>query len=232
MECVCVAKVQSSTAHRTLGSAMSSGLVRCVFDSFMEIEEPKDDSSRMHSAQEFGRAILGKISTNELAMTAFDAFSSELTTCLRGVFKPNETYRSRAAKREKLWTAFHQVRFSEVPSIWGRFFASQGILHADQFFLQSVTQKLFEKLLLREFSADAASSSHPINDPSSEQAHTSLTEDELNALRYACGYIPHNLLKKFQRRSGTKYDQFVECLGEMAVCGDNDTDGIHKNLDR
>ena len=71
---------------------------------------------------------------------------------------------------------------------------SQNILHADKFFLQSVTQTLFEKLLLCEFSSNAASSSHPINDSSSEQAHTSLTEDELNALRYACGYISGSLI--------------------------------------
>lgn len=130
---------------------MSSGLVRCVLDSFMEIQEPKDDSSPIHRAREFGQSILGKISANELAMMTFDAFSEELTACLRGVFHPDQTYRSHAAKREKLWTSFHQIHFSEVPSIWDRFLTSQGILHADQFFLQSATQKLFEKLILRGF---------------------------------------------------------------------------------
>ena len=44
-----------------------------------------------------------------------------------------------------------------------------------------------------------------------------LSEDELNAMRYAGGYVPHSLLKRFEKRKGKKYDQFIECLGDMAV---------------
>ena len=44
-----------------------------------------------------------------------------------------------------------------------------------------------------------------------------LTKDELNSMQYACGYVPHQLLKKYEKRNGTKYSQFVECLGNMAV---------------
>ena len=51
-----------------------------------------------------------------------------------------------------------------------------------------------------------------------EQVH--VTVDELNEMRYACGYVPHSLLKRFQVRSGEKYSQFVECLGNMAVTGE------------
>ena len=47
-----------------------------------------------------------------------------------------------------------------------------------------------------------------------------LTVDELNALRYACGYVSHRLLKKFEKRKGDKFRQFVHCLGEMAVVGE------------
>ena len=39
-------------------------------------------------------------------------------------------------------------------------------------------------------------------------------------MRYACGYVSHRLLKKFEKRKGDKFFQFVHCLGEMAVVGE------------
>ena len=47
-------------------------------------------------------------------MTAFDEFSLLLAR-LKDIIKSTKTYRSCAAKREKLWIAFHQVRFSKIP---------------------------------------------------------------------------------------------------------------------
>lgn len=44
-----------------------------------------------------------------------------------------------------------------------------------------------------------------------------MTTDELNALQYAAGYVPHALLKKYEKRTGQKYEAFIECLGDMAV---------------
>ena len=35
-------------------------------------------------------------------------------------------------------------------------------------------------------------------------------------------HVAMYLTVKFQKRSGKKYDQFIECLGEMAVFSDND----------
>ena len=46
------------------------------------------------------------------------------------------------------------------------------------------------------------------------------TEDEMNAMRYACGYVPHALLKKYEKKCGDKYSNFVQCLGDMAIEGE------------
>ena len=46
-----------------------------------------------------------------------------------------------------------------------------------------------------------------------------LTTDEM---RYACGYVPHKLLKRYEARSGAVYSQYVQCLGDMAVEGEGD----------
>ena len=195
--------------------------MRCVFDSLMEGDEVVDDSPQL-SARRFCRSVLEKATADEASMTAFDCFSEELTACLRGIFKPNATYRSLAAKREKFWSAFHQMRLSAVPHIWERFLSPQGI-PLDHFSIQSVTQKLFERLLVRDFSVAPAAT----NLPHSSSVHqvrddVSLAKDELSVLQYACGYVPCCLLKKLQRKSGTKYDQFVQCLGQMAVSSDVD----------
>ena len=185
-------------------AAMSSGLVRCVFDSFMETT---CDSPRMHSAREFGRDILGR---NELATADF---SVELTTCLRGVFKPNVTYRSSAAKRDgPLFTTYDFLKFR----VSGEGFSPPRLLAR-----QTISRSL--KCCLRNYSSvNFRTVQHgPTHwlilpeDQMKQTCHMSLSTDELNALRYACGYVPHNLLKKFQDRSGTKFDQFVECLDSV-----------------
>ena len=43
-------------------------------------------------------------------------------------------------------------------------------------------------------------------------------------LQYACGYVPQHLLKKYQKRSGSKFNQFVQCLGQMTECADCEED--------
>ena len=44
-------------------------------------------------------------------------------------------------------------------------------------------------------------------------------------MQYACGYVPHKLLKRYESRTGGKAKHFVECLGNMAVvCEDHDGD--------
>ncbi len=37
---------------------------------------------------------------------------------------------------------------------------------------------------------------------------------------HACGYVALKLLRKYERKSGEKFDQFEMCLGEMAVLGE------------
>jgi len=49
-----------------------------------------------------------------------------------------------------------------------------------------------------------------------------LTEDELNAMRYACGYVPHALLKKYEIKRGDVYSEYGQCLGDMSIKGEGD----------
>ena len=86
---------------------------------------------------------------------------------------------------------------------------------SDPITMQSVFQQLFENSVIAHF---ASLSSHV-----DTQIDTSeLTFDDLNVLRYACGFVAHSLLKKFDKRKGQKYALFVDCIGEIAVAGDGE----------
>ena len=47
-----------------------------------------------------------------------------------------------------------------------------------------------------------------------------LSGDELNALRYAAGFVSHSLLKRFEKRKGEKFSRFITCLGVVGEGSD------------
>ena len=81
--------------------------------------------------------------------------------------------------------------------------------------MQAVFRQIFEDCMSEHFTI--TSSVH-----SSSEDEVTLTAHELNALRYACGYIAHSLLKTFECKTGDKFSQYITCLGEMAVVGEGE----------
>ncbi len=88
----------------------------------------------------------------------------------------------------------------------------------DWLLMQQVFRRVFDDCVCKYFTALA---------PAVEQFETqvTLTSDELNALRYACGYVAHSLLKIFERRrkKEAKLCQFITCLGDMAIAGEGES---------
>ena len=195
---------------------MSSGLVRCAILAVVEEQELLVTSARMDCVRTVAKSILERASSGEAEMTAFDAFALDLTACLRRILETESAYRSAAARREKMWIAFHQVRLTEMPRIWEKYITSLNI-QPDHFLQQSANQKLFEMLLSSHlYTPQSGSSQHAQPTISSD---TVFSKDELNALQYACGYVPHALLKGYEKRCGEKFDQ---CLSDMAVASEHD----------
>ena len=67
--------------------------------------------------------------------------------------------------------------------------------------------------------------SRPSRSSKSVVQELQLTKDEMNALRYASGYVARKLLKKYEnehsrKKLGIKAEHFEECLGNMAVAYD------------
>lgn len=71
------------------------------------------------------------------------------------------------------------------------------------------TEKCFLRLTLKFFDYHAHAATGTVD----------MTTDELNAL--ATGYVPHALLKRFEKRTGNKYEAYIECLGDVAVSCDD-----------
>jgi len=186
------AKTASSELRGALSTVvMASGMTRCAISAVLEDEELKVNSPRIERLKRLGSTVLERVIAGDAEMTAFDEFSTNLLSLLRGLFQPANVCRSVSTKREKLWTSFHQICIRQLPEVWEQLFSSLAIEYDDDLLQQSTNQKLFEMLLSSEFSSHSQ--------PQAEKGHGTITEvelsrDELNALRYACGYVPFRLI--------------------------------------
>ena len=135
---------------------MASELVRRSLSAVIEEHTLQLDSHRIRGVKELVGNILKKISDGEPAVTAFDAFATELVSTLRSAFSSHTTFRSSAAKREKVWSAFHQLRVAKLPSLWTKFLESIDVEADDQLLQQSVNSKTLEMLLPEQFASQAS----------------------------------------------------------------------------
>ncbi len=78
---------------------------------------------------------------------------------------------------------------------------------------QSVSRIVFNHFLVEFFAANSDSNATP--------AKATLLAEEDNAVRYASGYVSMKLSKKFEKQSGNKAAQFVQCLNNMAMVGND-----------
>lgn len=165
-----------------------------------------------------GKQLINKISENEQAAESFDKFCANLYAKLESLCDSCRDERSCSLAKGKLWCLFHMVCTCEIPEIWDNLFMELGISCEDQLLPQSVSQEIFEKVIVKHFSrlSGSPSTSTPVI-----QEVITLSKDELNVLQYVGGYVPHALLKRY-KRFGKKYENLFECLKEMAVVGETD----------
>ena len=81
---------------------------------------------------------------------------------------------------------------------------------------QHVNQMLYEKQIKSHFSTECESANVELG--SSEPPE--ITVDEENIIRYAAGYVPYKLLKKYEQQTSATAQYYVECLGNMAINGE------------
>ena len=197
---------------------MATGLVRSAIVAVME--KSPTQSTRNAKLRGWGQEIIDKIQGEE-EMIAFDKFSVELLRYLQEKVKfVSCECKSNNLKREKLWSTFHELRMKGIlPSLWKELVGSLKMNIDDPLLEQSLYQEVFEMCVHEYFTSSSSSNN---DSAQSCEATSILTEDELNVLRYACGYVARALLKRYEQRSGEVNSQYVACLSEMAVDGEGD----------
>ena len=118
-------------------------------------------------------------------MDLFDKFSLTIVDAMKKLLK--DLPKAQEAELEKVWSEFHKLSQSTLPSLWERFLASVN-LENSRFFQQAVSVRVF-KMLLKETFSTAGDTSRPVE--------VQLTIDELNTMRYACVFVPHSLLRSW-----------------------------------
>ncbi len=123
----------------------SSQLVRrCIEEKLAESKEIK--STRSQIMQDTGKDIFTKMDADG-GIEAFKQFSEQLIQALQSAFDDAKKHPSLEDKKCQMWATFHQLRLSELPVIWEKFFTSMKISsRGDPMLAQSVNQYLFEKL--------------------------------------------------------------------------------------
>jgi len=150
---------------------------------------------------------LSLLEENKDKFTAFStAFAEVISSALETVSEA-----SQSQERALMWTAFHKVRESKLPALWRTFLEGVDCRSAleEPLFMELVNETYFENLIKQRCA-------HP---PQKAVMSPSLTTDEENIIRYACGYVGMKLHDRFIKQDGKKAEQFVECIDSMHVAG-------------
>lgn len=106
-----------------------------------------------------------------------------------------ETIVLSAKKKEKILTAFHHFRVSQLPILWKDFCSENDIQESlDPLLYQSIFQDYF---LNKIHTAKG-------NESSETKSYDSITVDEENVIRFIGGYIPHTILQNLKRRKSSE----------------------------
>ncbi len=116
---------------------------------------------------------------------------------------------SHGAKLEvgKMWTNYHSFRSSKNFFVLWSKFLSQSINKGSPIFFQYITHHLFTQLVKEH---------HPVPPARMHfEAVDRLTYEENNALRYAAGYVPRNLMSKVRNSGLSNKKSLSLCLMDI-----------------
>ena len=119
----------------------------------------------------------------------FEAFANSLHAKLHKAFEvPARKFQRR---REKMWGSYHSIRCSDdFVDSWKRFLAKAFCVTATPIFYQHITDRIFRKMMKVAF---------PVAESSKTVIPSPISNSELNALRYAAGYVCRTVRKRIKR---------------------------------
>ncbi len=146
----------------------------------------------------------------------FDDFCQNIATQFKSVISSTDSILIMSTKKTKCWSLFHELRTQSIPQMWSELHKSMS-LTGNHLAIQSVSQELFEKLMLTYFCGALGGSGYG----SGLGTAVNFTSDELNIMRYASGFVPYKLMTQYWHCKEEKARKFVRCLENMAVMCDN-----------
>ena len=164
---------------------MASGVVRGAISTVLD-DEKLVQSARTDAMRQFGKNLLAKVMDGDQEMEIFDKFCEELTSRIDSIFSKVTHIVTPSSKRTLCWHTFHEQRLKNLPELWQNMFVKLGF-DENHLLMQSVNQELFQQMLSSYFARECTSIR-------ASDKQVVLTPDELNAMQYACGYVPHKLL--------------------------------------
>lgn len=195
---------------------MATGIVRSALCTV--IERTPSQSSRSCKVRKWAQEVLDKACQGESEIEQFDNFCAGLVKHLQAMISSTASkYKLQSSKREHLWREFQAARVKgKLPLLWRQMVTKLGVDIDDPLLEQSLYQEVYEMCLKEYFTIASQSSSAGSAD------NVILTADELNVLRYVSGYVARQLLRRYEKKPGEVYSQYVACLSEMAVAGEGD----------
>ena len=193
---------------------MASGLVRSTLSNILTDYTFTGTSERSKVSCQQVIALLDKVAEDSYC-DLFEEFSSKLLTCLQSLLSTPQNGSVDFvvhSKREQLWTIFHQKRTTEIANLWKTFLQSVQ-LDLDALVYQMVNQALYEDKIKAHFAAGSSITK-------SSCIQRALNREEECILRYAAGYVPFVLLRKYEKCVSESSVQFIECLSKMVIFGE------------
>lgn len=193
---------------------MSTGVVRSALCSHLT-DQGLDSVEHFRKIKEEVRQFVQVISQDDDHLSQFDAFASNLMKLLEKCFfsciSKDVECRSKYVQREKVWSAFHQLRLGGLNKLWHDLFCQHGFPKLSPIVYQQVNQRVYSDLIDSHLSTQI---NNTVETPV-------LTSDEENILRYVAGYVPFKLLNQYEKNlSSESADGIIECLSAMAVNGE------------
>ena len=186
---------------------MNCEVVRSVVAALPADSEFSMPSPKVETAKELARAILIYVEKNK---EQFSVFCDCMVSKIGAACTLDGSLKKHSSRRERMWRSFHSLCVNELPPMWNKFLADTGITDVDDSSLvtQHINLKIFEGMLKKNTRIEQVESEIPL-----------ITQDEANALRYAAGYVPFALKKRFSKRP--EIVTFLSSLGK---------EGIHKRM--
>lgn len=200
--------------------AMSTGVVRSAICSLLVDQDCLESIQHFKEIKEEVRQFVQAITKDDSHLNQFDSFATKLMKLLEKCFfsciSEDVQCRSKYVQRERVWSAFHQLRIAEGSKLWRDLFSHHGFPKLSPVVYQQVNQKLYSDLINCHLSAklDDSADGSAVEIPA-------LTSDEENILRYVAGYVPFKLLKRYEKDLSLESTVgIIECLSAMAVNGE------------